>query len=74
MTKWISVKDRLPKHSTAMETYRVIVWDSERKYWTVGYYIGGCLQQWRIEGSPNAQENISYWAEITSPGTQVLYT
>ena len=67
MTKWVSVKDKLPKESTAMETHRVIVWDHYRKLWAVGWYIGSHLNQWCIEGSPNAQENISHWAEITPP-------
>ena len=67
MSKWISVKERLPKLSTPLELHRVVVWDSFRGYWLVGWYFGGHLNEWRVDGSPSKQDGITHWMEITPP-------
>ena len=65
--KWISVKDKLPIESTPMNIHRVIVWDSKKKDWYVGWYVGSLLNRWYVEGSPSSQENITQWMEVIKP-------
>ena len=63
--KWKRVsKGELPKASDPMNTYQVVVWFRDRP--AMGWYIGGHLKEWRVEGSPNAQD-IEYWFAVEPP-------
>ena len=67
---WINAHKQKPMASTPMETHRVIVWlagdRTNQLLWTVGWWIAGALNEWRIEGSPNAQD-VDFWMDITAP-------
>jgi hypothetical protein len=63
---WTSVNDAMPKASTSMEIHRVLVRtrdDINNKTWHVGWFLGGQLQEWRIENSPS-QWDILEWMEV----------
>jgi len=63
---WICIAVRLPKESTSMEIHRVLVQtrdDVLNGSWHVGWYHGGLLEEWRIEGSPNRQD-VLFWMEV----------
>jgi hypothetical protein len=59
--RWIPANKPPPKkyHSSAMEHVPLLLaFDDEkdlrdRKYGVMGYFLGGLLMEWRIDGSPS---------------------
>jgi hypothetical protein len=61
---WVKVSECPPPVSDAMVIRKVLVWhEGEARF---GRFIGGALNEWRLEGC-NFKVDIEYYAIITKP-------
>jgi hypothetical protein len=66
MSEWISVKDRLPEESTALEIKEVLLFHRGRV--VIGHFI---CDQLKVHGSPSSWNNeIDWWMPMPEPPKQ----
>jgi len=62
MSKWISVKDRLPEHGV-----HVLTFSSEENYYAVSYLIYLSNERIWANGCLLGNDNITHWMPLPKP-------